>query len=176
MTSRNHPSATTNEDIITRHIATEVLAGRMVGPLDESVSAQVHTSPMGLVPKPHQAGKWRLIVDLSSPRLQSVNASISKEFASITYARVDEAVSTILYLGRGALLAKLDLKNAYRIVPVHPNDQHLLGVTWKGHTYIDRALPFGLRSAPKIFSAVADMVAWALHQAGIQDLRMTSCS
>ena len=88
--------------------------------------------------------------------------------ASITYARVDDAVSTILQLGRGALLIKLDLKHAYRIVPVHPDDHHLLGVTWKGHTYIDRALPFGLRSAPKIFSAVADMIAWALHQAGIQ--------
>lgn len=36
--------------------------------------------------------------------------------------------------------------------------------------YIDRALPFGLRSAPKIFSAVADMLAWAIHQAGIPHL------
>jgi hypothetical protein len=31
----------------------------------------------------------------------------------------------------------------------------------------DRALPFELRSAPKIFSAVADVMAWALHWAGI---------
>ena len=30
-------------------------------------------------------------------------------------------------------------------------------------TFIDRALPFGLRSAPKIFSAVADFIAWVLH-------------
>ena len=29
---------------------------------------------------------------------------------------------------------------------------------------------FGLRSAPKIFSAVADMMAWALHWAGIRNL------
>ena len=63
---------------------------------------------------------------------------------------------------------KLDLKNAYRTIPVHPEDHHLLSVTWEGNTYIDRALPFGLRSAPKIFSAVADMIAWALHCAGIQ--------
>ena len=33
---------------------------------------------------------------------------------------------------------------------------------------MDCALPFGLRSAPKIFSAVADMIAWALHCAGVQ--------
>lgn len=30
-----------------------------------------------------------------------------------------------------------------------------------------RALPFGLRSASKIFSAVADVVAWVLHSEGI---------
>ena len=34
-------------------------------------------------------------------------------------------------------------------------------------TYIDRALPFSLRSAPKLFSAVADGLAWALQCEGI---------
>ena len=34
---------------------------------------------------------------------------------------------------------------------------------------MDRALPFGLRSALKIFTAVADMIALAFHRAGILD-------
>ena len=34
---------------------------------------------------------------------------------------------------------------------------------------MDRVLPFRLRSAPKIFTAVADMIAWALHCTGIQN-------
>ena len=33
---------------------------------------------------------------------------------------------------------------------------------------MDRAFPFGLRSAPKKFSAVADMIAWVFHCMGIQ--------
>jgi len=53
------------------------------------------------------------------------------------------------------------------MVPVHPDDHHLLGVSWKGHTFVDRALPFGLCSAPKTFNAVADFIAWVLHQHGI---------
>ena len=44
------------------------------------------------------------------------------------------------------------------MVPVHPEDQHLLGVLREGIVYIDKILPFGLRSAPKIFSALADTV------------------
>ena len=42
------------------------------------------------------------------------------------------------------MLAKLDLKEAYRMVPVHPQDRVLLGMHWKGETYVDAALPFGL--------------------------------
>ena len=34
---------------------------------------------------------------------------------------------------------------------------------WEGDCYVDRALPFRLKSAPKVFPAVTDMVAWALH-------------
>lgn len=106
---------------------------------------------------------------MSSPHGHSINDGISPELASIRYASVDDAVQHILQLGRGTKLVKLDLKSAYRIIPVHPHDQHLLAISWEGKIYVDRALPFGLRSAPKIFSAVADMITWALHCAGINN-------
>jgi hypothetical protein len=122
---------------------------------------------MGLVPKPHHLNKFLLIVDLCAPAGASVNDGISSDLCSLRYATVDNAVSMIQELGRGARLAKIDLKDAYRIVPVHPADYHLLGTTWDGHTYLDRALPFGLRSAPKLFTAVADFIAWVLHKTGL---------
>ena len=96
-----------------------------------------------------------------------MNAGISEDLASITYAHVDDAVECIKTLGVGTLLIKVDLESAYRHIPIHPEDHHLLGISWEGRIYVDRALPFGLRSAPKIFSAVADMMVWALHMAGI---------
>jgi len=58
-------------------------------------------------------------------------------------------------------------KEVYRMVPVHPDDQHLLGMLWDSFLYVDKVLPFGLRSAPKIFSAVADALQWILHKEGI---------
>ena len=70
-------------------------------------------------------------------------------------------------LGRSALLIKFNLSNAYHIVPVHPDDQPLLGVSWQDEVYMDRSLPFGLRSAPKIFNAIADFLAWVLHHNSI---------
>ena len=67
-------------------------------------------------------------------------------------------------LGRGTLLAKFDVESAYRIIPIHPNDRYLLGMQWQGHYFVDMALPFGLRSAPYIFSSVVDLVEWVLKK------------
>ena len=72
--------------------------------------------------------------------------------------------------GRGALLAKLDIESAYRIVPIHPDDRSVLGMKWKGEIYIDTCLPFGLRSAPKIFTALADALGWIFTQHGVRDV------
>lgn len=104
-----------------------------------------------MIPKPHQPGKWRLILDLSSPRSHGVNDGIDPQLCSLSYARLDDGVKRVLSLGAGALLAKLDIRSAYRMIPVHPDDRSLLGMRWQGTVCLDAALPFGLRSAPKIF-------------------------
>ena len=165
--SSNHPSARAHKQEVDERISAELSTGRLLGPLPANLLPLVHVSPIGLVPKAHTT-KWRMIVDLSHPAGGSVNDGISPHLCSLQYASVDDAVKIIQKLGVGTQLVKLDIKDAYRIVPIHPADYHLLGINWDGKTYIDRALPFGLRSAPKIFSAVADTIAWVLTQSGIQ--------
>ena len=122
-----------------------------------------------MIPK-STPGKWRLILDLSSPRGASVNDGISPELCHLQLASVDDAVQLILKLGPGTQLAKLDIKQAYRNVPVHPQDRWLLGMQWQGQYYVDTVFPFGLRSAPKIFCAISDGLEWALHQRGVRYL------
>ena len=53
-----------------------------------------------------------------------------------------------------------------RLTVVHPQDRPLQAIQWDGRIYIDPMLPFGLRSAPKIFNAVADALNWYLQQSG----------
>ena len=160
--NRNHPSSLANRAVVSRHISTELSAGRLIGPLLQTLHDCVHTSPIGLVPKGHNTGNWGMIVDLSSPDPTSVNYGISKDLYSLCYPSIDDALRLICHIGPGAQLIKIDLRDIYRVVPVHPNDHHLLAVTWEGDVYVDRSLPFGLRSALKIFTAVADAMAWAL--------------
>ena len=103
-------------------------------------------------------------MDLSSPGGSSVNDGISKELASQSYASLDEVVGQVMRLGRGALMAKMDIKQVYHNIPVHPADRPLLGMRWEDKVYMDMTLPFGLRSAPLIFTAVADALQWIMKQ------------
>ena len=165
----NLPSVRLNRQVVDNYIHDEAASGKLKAVAMAQELPQIHLSPIGVIPKPNQPGKFRLICDLSSPHSQSVNDGIAPELCSLQYASVDQAVALASRLGRGSLMAKLDLKSAYRMIPVHLEDQQLLGLEWGGTTYCDQALPFGLRSAPLIFTAVADGLAWAFSCNGIQN-------
>ena len=107
-----------------------------------------------------------MIVDLSYPGGTSVNDGITKPLCSLRYSSVDDAVQFIEALGQYTYLIKLDLKSAYRLVPTHPQDRYMLGIRWRDQVYVDQALPFGLHSAPILFTAVANAIGWALARAG----------
>ena len=104
----------------------------------------LQVNKMGVIPKGHTPGKWRLITDLSSPTCTSVNDGIETEVTSLSYITVDNVAQVACDLGRGALLAKVNIENAYRLIPVHPSDRPLQAITWEGNIYTDSMLPFGL--------------------------------
>ena len=74
----------------------------------------MHCSPFGSIPKKQKPGKWRLIIDLSVPEGSGVNDGIAKKLCSLAYTSVDEVVPSIIKLGKGSLLAKMTLKQAYQ--------------------------------------------------------------
>ena len=101
-------------------------------------------------------------MDLSSPRGSSINDFISKEDFTLHYASFDQALAPVSSFGTGALMAKLNLKHAFRLCPVSPSDHDLLGMHWQGKFYVDLCLPFGLRSLPFLFNCLADAFEWIL--------------
>ena len=158
--SSHLPSAEAHAYLISRRIAEEIAAGTLTAAPSLPIQ-DVHTSLIGIIPKPHQPGKFRLVIDLSTPHGASINDAISPELSSLTYPRVDQAVALISEHGRGTHIAKLDLHSAYNKVPVHPDDSYLLGIHWEGTTYIDCAFPFGLCSTPN------SLQQWRTDMAGL---------
>ncbi len=70
------PSATEHPEPIEKYLANELGAGRIVG-LMPSNEEGVHINRFGVIPKPYQPGKWRLITGLYNPKGGSVNDGIS---------------------------------------------------------------------------------------------------
>ena len=165
---RNMSLAKANAEAIDSYVAQDRKASRLAGPMQTQL---VHTkvSPLKIIPKSHQPRKWRVIVDISSPLSARVNEGIDRDACALSYSR-DVAAQHILFPGTGILLAKLDIQSAHRHIPVHPSNRHFVGIRWNGEVYsiYRRAMHFGLRSAPKIFSAVADTLLWIILNRGVR--------
>ena len=161
-------SASQNPSVIHDYLAKECADHHILGPYPPHAFPGTHINRFGVIPKKHQPGKWRLITDLSYPKGFSVNDAINPALCSLSYISVDAVAMTAMQLGHGSLLAKIDIQSAYRLIPVHPQDRKWLGMLWDNELYIDCMLPFGLRSSPKIFTAVADALEWCIGQQGVE--------
>ena len=91
---------------------------------------EIHINRFGVILKGHQTAKWRFIVDMSHTEGHSVNDGIDPALCSLSYTTVEMAAQRVLSLG------KLDLKSAYQMVPVHPDDRDLLGIKWRGKVWL----------------------------------------
>ena len=160
-TAKHLPTAHTHTDVITAALAKECDAGRMAGPYPQPPLPNLRCSGLGVVPK--KVGGWRVIYHLSAPHGSSINDFIDPAGFSLHYCTIDSAVRIINRLGPGTLMGKIDLKHAFRLMPVRREDWNLLGIHWQGHWYVDKCLPFGLRSSPALFNKLANALEWILH-------------
>ena len=129
------------------YLNTEIAQGRIAGPLPLISLPGSHISRFVVIPKEHRINKWRLLIDLSYPAGSSVNDGIPKYLCSINYISIDTAIENILKCGTGTLLAKIDIKNAFRLLSAHPDDRYLLSSVdhdMEEQLLQGTCLPFGL--------------------------------
>lgn len=166
---RNHASALENRNIVDEKIRNEVEAGRILGPY-VSTPHDFVCSPLALVPKKN-TGSFRLIHDLSFPKnkpVNSVNSVIAKENTQVSYDSIDTVVQKVKENGRACLMAKTDIANAFRIVPIHQDDRHLLGFAWKNSMgvlqyYMDACLAMGLSISCQTFERFSTALQWVME-------------
>ena len=158
---KNHKSARDHPKEVTNAIAKELNAGHIAGPFASPPWPNLHCSPLGAREK--DDGTFRLIMDLSYPEGDSVNSYISKDDFSVEYTGFDAATELVRQMGRHCLMFKIDIKHAFRVLPIKPSQWILMGSEWMGYYFVDVRLPFGLRSSPGIFTRFADAVCWILQ-------------
>ena len=157
------PSAREQQKVVDDYLAEECCKGRVMGPLRLELFPQVHPQQVWRDPK-RDLGK------MAAYRGHVLPCGCFSErwyWCSLTYVEIKDAVRGILERRRCTQLAKVDIRSAYRNIPVHPDDRWLSGMIWRESLFVDAALPFGLRSAPKIFTAVADAAEWIVRREGV---------
>ena len=80
-----------------------------------------------------------------------------------------ETIESVRYMiRRRDYLTSIDLKSAYSHIVIHPEHRHLLGFTAHGRWWRFRCLPFGVSSAPYVFTRVMRAVMRFLREQGIR--------
>jgi hypothetical protein len=79
-------------------------------------------------------------------------------------------------IGSDSYLAKIDLRNAYRSIPIHPSDYNLTGIAWKfagdmeTTHLVDTKLPFGSAKSCHFFQRISDSVSKMMARRGMNVL------
>ena len=121
---KNNRSALKNSDFVDQALAEEVSKGYMAGPFDDPpFSSSYRVSPISVAAHKY-SGKKRVVLDLSAPHDgegEPINDLIDKDKHSLTYVKVDDAVQRIQHMGKGTILSKFDIADAFKIIPINPS-------------------------------------------------------
>ena len=127
-------------------------------------------SALGANPK-KDSSEIRLIHDCSRPHGQAFSDYISID--SFKHQSLDAALAL---LRPNFFMAKIDLRHAYRSVPIHPWNYKATGCKWQfsgsdSFTYFyDARLPFGARAAPIIFHRLTRAVRRMMAKRGFHNV------
>lgn len=111
-------------------------------------------SPIFTVPK--KDGSARFILNLKA----------LNEFLLCPHFKLEDYRTVSKLIFKNAWLAKLDLEDAYYMVPIHKDHRRYLRFTFDNSTYQYRCLPFGLCTAPRIFTKIMRPVIAVLRKQG----------
>jgi hypothetical protein len=139
-------------------IENEIQNGRIAGPFSKRPIWNLICSPVGIVPK--TTSSYRLITHLSYPPSNSVDDFTDKNFSTVQFSSFDKALSIVKKLDKNALIAKMDIKSAFRLLTVYPGDFNLLGFKIDSDYFIDKCMPMGCSISCSTFENISTCLHW----------------
>ena len=166
--------------VMAQKIKQELAAERFIGPFTAPPFEPTIISPVRMAPKSGAeeglteaqiASPWfqmnkknhRLIHNLSHPHgCESVNSHIPESASRVHYQSFDDAVELCRASGPDCFMAKADLHNAFRQLPVRRDNIPLLGFKFNNQFFYNTVLPFGCSSSCQIFEKFSSALHWAV--------------
>ena len=160
--SLNSSSTAKNPEIVDKLIEKELLKNHIMGPFTHKPFEHFICSPIVIIPKKDDT--FRFIHNLSAPENLSINDNIPRSEATVQYETLDYVVNLVRRFGKGCLLAKADIENAFRLIPIHPADYHLLGFQWRNRFFINSSLAMGCSTSCKTFESFSCALQWIINK------------
>lgn len=105
-------------------------------------------------------GSHRLILNL-----KNLNFYVdTPKFRLVSLRKVSQIIQ------KGDYMVKIDISNAYYHIPVWDSHRRYLSFAFGNNIYNMNCLPFGLSSAPSVFSKISNWVASLLREEGIRTI------
>lgn len=105
-------------------------------------------------------GEYRLIFNLKK----------LNEFIEYHHFKMDTFESTVKIIKKDCYLASIDLRHAYHSVPIAKEHQKFLRFLWNGKIFQYTCLPFGISSAPRVFTKIMKPVYAKLRALGFTNI------
>lgn len=149
----NSRSARRHGDALLKRIQSEVSLSHSVGLFKDPPFQNFTVNNLRVRPKKNR--KFRVIMYMSRPKGNGVNDYINVDDFPLAFCRGDDAFRCLTIAGRGALAAKANIQQTFRLVPVRPADWNITGFRCEGEYCFDIALPFF--SADHLFTFFASL-------------------
>lgn len=107
-----------------------------------------------LVPKPN--GKYRFILNLKK----------LNKFIDTNHFKLEDLRTALKLITKDCFMGTVDIKDAYFLIKIHASSKKYLRFFYKGNLYEFNVLPFGLNTAPYIFTKIMKPVISVLRCLG----------
>ena len=146
-------------------IKDEIAKGFILGPFKHKPLQNLICVPINIVEKETSSGLYRLIQDFSYPwgdAENGVNALVPRENKTVTYSGIDDVARMALDLGPSWAM-RIDIKHAFKCLPLSPSQWYLTGFTFLGGYFIQTQTPFGASASCLHFERVAQLLTWIIR-------------
>ena len=137
----NARSSYEHGEVITDTLAAWTKAGIIKGPF---VAPPVPGFRSNSIMAVDQKDKVSLVMDMSRPEGRSFNDNLSKNLLDkVEMSTARQFGYSVREAGKGSIMSKLDMKDAYKLIPAKKQDWRLQGMSWAGRYFIDLKGTFG---------------------------------
>ena len=134
--------------------------------IDDKVKRAIHKAPLQ-DQEPGFVSSLFIVRKKGGGQRPVINLQATNHFVEYSHFKMEGMHMLHDLLRKDDYMLKLDLKDAYlMVVPVWVNHQKYLRFPWKGTMWEFACLPFGLASAPQVFTKIMKPVVGTLSKMG----------